>query len=732
MSRKTERSLTVRLNLTDQTETSDLQAYVFSSGGTPLGSAPISDREPAVISMPKKMDGRTIEVLLGPATKENEPFPTSGALKRGGAYSLPARYLLEKPEIEIRIPGIILPIWCICNVNGRVVKRVTLPDGSTEEMPVCNARVHICEVDPWYLILERIPDLDILRLREDLLERLYRVVPPFPPIPDPGPYLKRKPAFQEMRVASRMASLSSARKVRSENQLADSSQHLALTALATTSNVSEMRAHLLHLNTVLYPYFCFFPYLWPYYRKDCIRVVDVDSTGRFNVNIYHDCSDQPDLYFWVEQLQDGVWKTVHKPGILCHTHWDYVCGTEVVINAPGAEPCEIPGYDVPDGVTLFVLPYKIGYTPIWGTPSGSQAAPDGWVRSDGFLNYHSGSDLGWLYNAPFGGTLRFHHDDSYFIPKDDSDPGPVDNSIKFYRYSYRRVGDTGAWTAMTAPQSRGYRMEYNDGSLPTYESYPVGPQTIGGEPNLFEFKPRTPPVRPIDPPTVVAREWTIGNLNDIAASWNTRATAPAMDDTNTTDDAGTFEVRIEVFNGSGQKVMPGSATFEFLARNADGTTTRKADSGEISNGAFVFKVHVDNNAVTADLPQPSIGGVQASDNCGFLRYSDPGDQVHVEFTATHPNDHAVFDFTIKRGSNALATASTGGVYTETSVTSAPPYTDIGGVFQHNFSASSLVGTCVNAAFAADLHIWGKATDGRYRLGIHARRLIAFALAESED
>ena len=80
----------------------------------------------------------------------------------------------------------------------------------------------------------------------------------------------------------------------------------------------------------------------------------------------------------------------------------------------------------------------------------------------------------------------------------------------------------------------------------------------------------------------------------------------------------------------------------------------------------------------------------------------------------------------------LTSASTAGVYTETAATSAPPYNDIGGVYQHDFTASDLVGTCVNAGFAANLEIWGKATDGRYHLGIHTRRLIAFALAESED
>ena len=50
-------------------------------------------------------------------------------------------------------------------------------------------------------------------------------------------------------------------------------------------------------------------------------------------------------------------------------------------------------------------------------------------------------------------------------------------------------------------------------------------------------------------------------------------------------------------------------------------------------------------------------GVAASDNCGFLRYG-PGDLVHLQFHASHPNDRAVFAFGVVRGSNGLAAAST--------------------------------------------------------------------------
>jgi hypothetical protein len=61
-----------------------------------------------------------------------------------------------------------------------------------------------------------------------------------------------------------------------------------------------------------------------------------------------------------------------------------------------------------------------------------------------------------------------------------------------------------------------------------------------------------------------------------------------------------------------------------------------------------------------------------------------------------------------------------------------PYNKVSDYYRRNFTPLELVGTCVDAAFAASLHIYGKATNGRDRLGIDASRLIAFALAEQEE
>ena len=680
-----------------------------------------------------------LEVYLGPVLEKGQPVPSAVALKRMGAYYQPGRFLVEKPGFDFEVPAVIFPTWCLCLVKGQLIKQYAMPDGTLDEQPICNARVHICEVDRIPIVLERIPDDHIFHLRDDLIEEL-RVKPPFPwppiveeigpidpPIPDPGPNpaaftartltlsAKNKPVIQ----ATQTLSPAFAALKTQEQQIVQ--------AMMYATSARQIRSYLIDLIPAIYTHLCDFHVLWGLFRKDCLCTVDVDALGRFSTLIAYDCTDQPDLYFWVEQFQDGSWVTVYKPSIGCGTHWNYDCGTQVDINIPNAVGCQEPDYDLPAGVTHFVLPYSIGYAPIWGIPSGAPAAPNGWVRPDGFINYlHNVNSLGWIYDAPFGGTLHFYQDDSFFIPSGD---------IKYYRYSYRRAGEE-EWTPINTSLGRGYRMEYSD-RLPTYESYPVGPVTVGTQSNLFEFKPLVPPNRPDDPDTVVAREWTGGNVNEIAACWNTAATAPPLSSTNATDDAGDFEVKIEVFSPTGEQVLPGDDTFRFLVRNQDLETTRLATGDEVVDGGYVMQVHIDNNYAVADLPQPDIGGDPADPNCGFLRYG-AGETVHLQYKAAHTNDHAVFRFIVKRGSNTLYPASTQAPYVETeassALTSTGSYTKTSGYYQKDFTPGDLVDTCVNAAFAAYLYVYGKATNGKWRLGHNlagydTSRLIAFALAE---
>jgi hypothetical protein len=731
--------LSINVTFTDNEDVSELQAYAFTTQGKFLDSNPVRKGAASVV-VPASLNGQPIEVILGPVLQAGQPVPSAGVLKRMGAYALAGRFLVEKPRIDLNIPGRIIPKWCLCVVKGRLIKRYYLPDGTIGEQPICNARVHICEVDRIPLVIGRIPDPDIFRLRDDLIDQLHtkppfpwppipeEVYPPWPPIPGPGPDPFNPVATHSMALQAKFDAPISNVNFQRKEALSISLPALkandqeTVRALQYATSASQIRAYLIDLAPSIHILLCHWFYFWGLFKKDCITAVEVDDQGRFTTLIGYPCSDQPDLYFWVEQFQNGSWVTVYKPSIGCGTHWNYSCGSEVEINIPAAIGCEQPNYDLPPGVTLFVLPYSIGYAPIWGIPTGSPPAPNGWVRPDGYLNYyHSSSSLGWIYDAPFGGTLHFYQDDSYFIPS---------SGIKYYRYSYRRVGDPD-WTPITTPLGRGYRMEYSD-RLPTYESYPIGPVTVGTESNLFEFKPQQPPFRATDPASVVAREWTSGNLSEVAAAWDTTLTSPPLSITNTTDDAGDFDVKIEVFDPAGVQVLPGASTFRFLLRNADGSTTRLATPAEEAGGAYVMRVHLDNNSPTLSLPQPSIYGVSASDDCGFLRY-ETGDQVHIQYVAAHPNDHAVFRFHTIRGSNLLAAASTLNPYVEVSSATAPttssPFIKSGAYYQRDFAPNELLGSCVNAAFAEHLYIFGKVTNGRWRLGNDTSRIIAYALAE---
>lgn len=707
--RKDPLALQVELRPAGQATPPELAVYAYTHQGEALAAAPVF-KGSAQLLLPAQAEGRTVDLVLGPPLQADGTLPDKAALLRAGALRNTVRELNDRP-VRIPLTPDTLTQFCICRVRGRVVKRVPAPGGGTVERPVCDTRVHVLEVDRIPLVIERLPERDLLRLRDDLLERLKEVPVPFPD-PRPGP----DPAPRLLRAAAPAAAAAPARRA-------------AAAALQTAHSAEHLRTSLKTLAPDLLLHLCDLRWLHGFLHADEVLVLPGGAEGRFGGWLFHRCHDQPDLYFWVEQFRHGAWSTVYRPGLGCGTHWNYVCGTEVVIDAPAAEACEETGYDLPDGVTLFVTPWAVGEMGIWGQAAG---APAGRLRGDGMVDYVAGG-LGLLHDAPFGGTLHFHHDDSWFIP---SPSTPVTH----YRYAVRRRlpapntgADDGTWAPLLTPQSRSYRLEYSD-RLPTYQSIGVGPETLGGRQGLFRFRPPQPP-HPGG--TVVASEWLLGNPSEIAATWDTTVMAPAMSDTVDPDQAGDFEVKIEVFDATGTQVMPGPSTFRFLLLDAAGTGSRFAESGEVQGGAFVMRVKVDNNRCRADLPMPDIRGAGPNPNCGFLHYTAADDPVRLRYEAGHPNDRAVFTFGVVRGATGVPVATTAGPYVETASAAAPTtgaQYDRGpdGLYAHAFRADELLSPCLSAAFAASLSVHAKATDGRQRLGagLDAHRLIAFALAAS--
>lgn len=714
--------------------------YAFDANGKFLTSAPVANNQ-SILSLPTATAGQVVRFVVGPRLEGETP--KLAQLTRLEAYEKRLRVNPRNPSLNLKL---IDPIWirwllCPCVVRGRVIKRVTLPDGTVKELPICHARVTICEVDAWPIILLRLPDDILWRLRDELLN-LIRAPTPIPPRPIPeaavqdvSPY--PAPFGSNVRgllAPSSLADLASATATGSalqpiELQLTDVVVQSRILPIARIGSVIQLRQELVNLADIIRPYLCLWPWLHPFfYRIDCLSPINVDEDGRFETTIFYWCfGDKPDLYFTVEQLQGGVWQTIYKPSIPCHTYWNYACGSEVVINItdPSAIAC-VPDdpTEPPSGVVTWIMPFAVGGTKIWGTPPSAAAEPAGWVKSDGKTDYtDSISGLSFV-NAPFGGSLGFRHSYSSNINGDAAGPTKI-NNIQYYRWSYRKAA-SGQWKQMDIPVFK-YYVKQKPAQLPSFPVYKLGPNTVGANTNLFQFRPSAPPLPDPTDPTGTITEWpTDSSLGDIYSAFlNSLALSPSV-----AGAAGQYQIKLEIFDTAGNLVIPGAGTFQFILPTGvagDGTIyTRSVQPSEldVDAGGFVFNLHIDNNSCTATIDPPKIAGTAAADVCGFLRY-DPATPtpVTVSFHARHPNNFAEFSFQIVRGATDLVVARASGQEVDAGI--AGPYKgDEVGNFTNNFNCSDLLcGTndvnhpvdpnncCVNAAFAEYLYVYAKATTG---------------------
>jgi hypothetical protein len=686
-------------------------AYAFDRTGKLLDTAPVKEQK-ASLSLPEAVKGRTVRVLLGPPLPEDEE-PRISVLRRREAYERRIRVELEEPHLNVRLPD---PVWrhwwfCPCTVRGRLIKRETQPDGTVRELPICHARVSICEVDRIPRLIWRLPDPLVFRLRDEILVTLGEsLVEPMPDIPIPKRPIS--PAREPMRL----------QEVKAERKP-------ELHALRLADSPDRLRRSLIELSDLWRRYVCYWDWLYPFFYRydvDCLRTVEVDEEGRFETTIWYPCfGDKPDLYFKAEQLHGGTWETIYEPSLRCNIDWNYECGKEVVLNVtdPSAVAC-VPDdpVDTPEDVSIWIMPFSIRGTKIWGNPSSGASAPAGWVKQNGYTDY------GGTIDAPFGGTLAFRMGHAASVPT---------STIAYYRWSYRK-GSSGDWVHMDHPVFRHY-VKDSPGELPSFPAYKLGPNTVNGESDLFEFKPHSPPAPDPGDPSGTITYWPTDNFaGDIhVAFWNTRSLGPSVSAA-----AGKYQVRLEVFDENGNQVNPGSSTFDFIVPKgvmADHTIlSRAAQAAEILSGAFVFDVEIDNNQCTAIIDRPRLGTTAITDKCGFLRYPDKTTPLTIEFHAQHLNNHATFDFRIVRGHTLLPNTRVDDE--EVDAAAAGPYSGDGsGNFDANFQLDDLLcgpadptDCCSEAAFAERLYVRAKATNGAHRLsGYDDADLRAFALAKKK-
>jgi hypothetical protein len=712
-------------------KTPETVLYAFDATGKFLARAAVENARGSLV-LPDSVANQTVRIFAGPPARR-EGALSIAALQRQSAHEVRQRLGAGSQALQMTVYS---PIWrdwllCPCVVTGQLVTSVTLPSGLTQTLPVCNSQVTICEVRPWFWILRTLPDGILFRLRDEVIGLAVN-----PPLPSPGP-VETTTAAQFALPASpaRAAAPPFVRPVSSARSalgaattpaatrglpLFDASARVQIAALQSAQTADDLRARFLPLQAYLIDWFCWWEWLEPFWRLsvDCIETVSTDSNGNFYATIWYPCDGPtPNLYFSAEQLQGGSWVPVYRPFVRCSTYWNYVCGTNVVLNVtdPAVIACAPPQSVNPPDENNWVLVTAVGGSFVWGTYP-APPAPVGWVQPDGLTNYGS------IVNAPFGGYLGLRNGASLGIP------GSSD--ITYYRWSYRVLGATD-WSYMTDSVVKHYVKQPPVG-LPSFPVDSMGPFTVAGVQALFTFTPANPPPPDASDPPGTVTYWPTDDLfADIYSGYLNTAGLPG----GAAAAAGVYQIKLEIFDSTGTLVEPSAATFGFIVPQsvaADGTiTARTADASELDAGGFVFNLHIDNNSCGATIDAPAISGVGTVNACGFLGYDSTSSPVAIDFEATHPNGFAVFDFSMTRGTVDVGTPDVA-AWAEVWASAAGPYSGNGaGDFSGSFTVGTLLGPdCVNAAFAEVLYVAAKATTGwGDRIsGYDAQALRAFALA----
>lgn len=643
-------------------------------------------------------------------------------MERIGAYE---PVLMQSGKIieSLKIPRDITDIWplCLCLVQGRVIK-------DDSGLPVCGAKVHICEVDKFWRWIVKIPDFEIIRFRDELLKIFDKPELHWPPLPEPDP-----PPFTAIQSGlirlnwlnpqpeppvpiDKLAALSAPKSKTAGNTQPSTTvsalPNEVVSALSSTS-VQAVRSALIANVHLITPYFCLLLPWWKY-RSDEMCTVETDAMGRFQKLVLYCCKgDKPDLYFWVEYNLCGAFETIYRPSIPCHTYWNYACGSDVIIRI---QDDRVPAcYGDPDLPGCVVQILSIGREISMSEIQGEGAPADG----EGLTTS----------NAPLGGKLEPRIWLSRTTLRDNK-------KIRYYRWSYRRLtegdgtvlGTDRPWTHITRTVVRHYPQTAPGGSATTHMPLTIGPRQVGAETDLFEIWSKKNPAGEYEWSVVDEREdlasahFETDKLGSGSTPWQKALNA-----------AGKYELKLELFKDNGAVVDWTAEGIDLQMSNVPApfgldpvTFVTAPDDYRLQNNghtvAFRMVLRIDNNCCQAEVDAISGTGLE-NKSCGFSEFS-PGATVKLGFRAYHPNGYATFKFDVKQDvSTDVPEASASGAVDSFSVATDNPLpfshaytkTALSKSYTETFEVSELLDSCPRAAFSEALHVETKSTDGYGRL-----------------
>lgn len=708
------------------TQTHQLFAYITGPGGNIVESVPIKENMAKLTKSKEEIEGQHRIYIAAQLPKELEKKANEKMLIKGGAYQVVGNFSDNIINVAKIPAGVIKKwFWGNCLITGTVTNTIIV-DGQEKIVPVCDARVHLVEVEVGWrytyppVIVKKIPDSILSEIAHNFREI-------FPPIPHPDPIgpiaLTKKPLVK-------MASLNAGdfEKLKSLTPLPP---HV-LQGITSTST-DTIKKTIVDYHDLLRPYFCYWPQYWYWiYEMDEDNVAYTDCNGRFEYWENTLTEDGPlNIYAWVEAKIGGVWTTVYKPSLVpCSTWWNYPCNTPININLrnPHILPC-----------TCNVLKGDI----VWIKSVGSSTSvrtialnktdagkPSLFADARGLTR--TGAGVGqdkWV--SPFSGSFPI------IVQFGDGFPSAT---AKYFRWKYRRIAD-----ADLNPLSS---LQYKYQDSPLSKEYDFQGLDING--NLVWYSTSFQ----LDTFLNGTRAYKIPHADasldvpntQLNARWN-QATTTININASTDLSNGVYEFVLELLDEKGYVVDVGINVFEIDSLqsypNPASTPAHGVDTGYTipyipipppvgaTASGFRFLLRIDNDHTTCSIDNAIVlnadGTTATTDTaCGFAEYKDKATgSILLRFAARQPHRYADFGFSVIRG-NGNVTVSVNGEVPESHIT----VNTAGGPVdcQINPSLASMLGDCVRGAFGETLWVRAYHTNGSERLdGYDSSAKAAFAI-----
>jgi hypothetical protein len=706
----------------------NLYVYVVDQSGKILEKTPFKDLQASLKSTKNDLMGQNKLYIAQAIPKQLSGKTNERVLLQAGAYQV-VKSLVGNSITVNSIPGKVLKPWIPgnCLITGNISNTITL-DGNEVTVPVCNARVHLMEVETEFLfhkfplIYRWIPDWVIVEISKRINEILKDS-----PVPDPvGPISVSGKINIPLQSLNMKSSLQRTLKMRALPQLPQD-----IINGIKSSSLDTIRQTFADNHLLLHPYICLWPIFWPWlYECDEDNIAYTDSNGHFEYWENTTTEDGPlNIYTWVEVQINGQWVTVYNPAIPCNTLWNYSCGSPININLNDSRipPC----VSVPiQGDIVWVK--RIGNGTSIRNLSMSPADPSKpslFADARGLTN--SVGLEGGKYVSPFSGSFPL------YIQFGDGFPSAA---VSHFRWKYHRITDADLqdvnepFILQEGPLAKSYTYQVKDnqgndvffsGNFKLDEDVKVNDITI----KIYKI----PHVDASIDTGIATAEW-----NQDTVSINVDALSLQN---------GLYEFVLELCDSTGKVINNfGNNVFQvdsFLPSppNPASVSANNVDHNYvvwngIQEAGFRFLIRIDNDPTTCSIYNAQIlnydGTIVSSDTqCGFAQYKPPktGDTVLLHFTARQPHRFGMFSYYVNRGNS-------GNVYSNVSQVPEPiNFRYAQGIwisYQYDPLLSDLLGGCDKAAFAETLDVYAYHTDGTNRIGNYDSDAVAAFAVEPES